>query len=218
MSFSTLKQVSCCIPPAAGPNDPLSKVSRLTMINIQAQPPQSGWLMASGSILFSSDVILRLKHVKGKEKLLVRKSLSATSRREMMQLTAASVGLLSLVLPPSAEADTGNAIMEIFGELGRKIGLIKPKDEGKEEKPKDESEGKSKVQSGDTKEAKPKSKDEGEAKSKAHDSGKEAQAEINVEKEQPSTPQESKVAPSEGPVIPALPGIINGKAIETALP
>ncbi|XP_042010903.1 uncharacterized protein LOC121759401 [Salvia splendens] len=196
MSFSTLKQVSCCIPPAAGPNDPLSKVSRLTMINIQAQPPQ----------------------VKGKEKLLVRKSLSATSRREMMQLTAASVGLLSLVLPPSAEADTGNAIMEIFGELGRKIGLIKPKDEGKEEKPKDESEGKSKVQSGDTKEAKPKSKDEGEAKSKAHDSGKEAQAEINVEKEQPSTPQESKVAPSEGPVIPALPGIINGKAIETALP
>ncbi|KAG6407777.1 hypothetical protein SASPL_130775 [Salvia splendens] len=63
----------------------------------------------------------------------------------MMQLTAASVGLLSLVLPPSAEADTGNAIMDIFGELGRKLGLIKPKDEGKEEKPKDESEGKSKI-------------------------------------------------------------------------
>ncbi|XP_047981631.1 uncharacterized protein LOC125222837 [Salvia hispanica] len=196
MSLSTLKPVSCCIPPAAGANDPLSKVSTNTMINTRAQPPQ----------------------VKGKEKLLLRKSLSATSRREMMQLTAASVGLLSLVLPPSAEADTGNAIMDIFGELGRKIGLIKPKDEGKEEKPKDESEGKSKVQSGSTKEAKLKPKDGSEAKPKAHDGGKESQAEIKDGKEQPSTPQESKVAPSEGPVIPALPGIINGKAIETALP
>ncbi|KAL1556575.1 hypothetical protein AAHA92_12178 [Salvia divinorum] len=187
MSLSTLKPVACRIPPAAGPNDPLSKVSRVTIMNRQAQPSQ----------------------VKGKEKLLLRESLSATSRREMMQLTAASVGLLSLVLPPSAEAGTENAtmsqkIMDIFEELGRKAGLLKPKDEDKEKKPNDETDGKSKVQSG-TKEAKPKAKDESEAKPKVHSGGKE-------------TPQESKVAPNEGPVIPALPGIINGKPIETTLP
>ena len=158
----------------------------------------------------------------GKEKLLLQESLSATSRREMMQLTAASVGLLSLVFPASAEASTRNATMrqkirEKFEELRRKAGLSKAKDEGEEKKPKDEAEGKSKVHSG-TKDAKPKPKDETKAKSKVHHSGKETKAEIKDETEQPSTSQESKVAPHEGPMIPALPGIINDKPIETTLP
>lgn len=146
----------------------------------------------------------------------------------MMQLTAASVGLLSLLLPASAEAGTRNAtmrqkIMEKFEELRRMAGLSKPKDEGEEEKPKDETEGKSKAQNS-TKEAKPKPmgegedkkpKDESEAKPKVHNGVK---AEAKDEEEQPSTPQESKAAPNEGPFIPALPGIINGKPIETTLP
>ncbi|XP_057769426.1 uncharacterized protein LOC130989438 [Salvia miltiorrhiza] len=199
MSFSTLKPIACRIPPAAGPNESLSKVSKVAMMNTQAQPPLQA---------------------KGKE--LLQGSLSATSRREMMQLTAASVGLLSLVLPASAEAGTRNAtmrqkILEKLEELRRMAGMSKPKDEGEEKKPKDETEGKSKVQS-DTKEAKPTEKDESEAKPKVQHGGKETKAEAKDEKEQPSTTQESKVAPSEGPVIPALPGIINGKSIETTFP
>lgn len=140
----------------------------------------------------------------------------------MLQLTAASVGLLSLVFPASAEAGTRNTTMrqkirEKFEELRRKAGLSKPKDEGEEKKPKDEAEGKSKVQSG-TKEVKPKTKDESEAKPKVHHGGKETKADIKDETEKPSTSKESKVAPHEGPMIPALPGIINDKPTETTLP
>ncbi|KAG6399014.1 hypothetical protein SASPL_140487 [Salvia splendens] len=162
--------------------------------------------------MFISDVMLRLNHVKGKEKLVLQESLSATSRREMMQLTAAaSVGLLSIVLPASAEASTRKATMrqkirEKFEELRRKAGLSKPKDEGEEKKQKDEAGGKPKVQSG-TKEAKP--------KPKVQHRGNGTKAEIKDETEQPSTSQESK---HEGPMIPALPGIINDKPIETTLP
>ncbi|KAL1568561.1 microtubule-associated protein 1B-like [Salvia divinorum] len=201
MSLSSYKPVSCRIPPVSGANDSLSKVSEVTMMNRQAQPPLQA---------------------KGKEKSILQESLYATSRREMMQLTAASVGLLFLVLPTSAEAGTRNATMrqkirEKFEELRRKAGLSKPKDEGEEKKPKDNAEGKSKAQSG-TKEAKPKPKKESEAKPKIHHSGKEAKAEIKDETEQLDTSQESKVTPHERPLIPSLPGIINGKSIETTLP
>ncbi|XP_042025592.1 microtubule-associated protein 1B-like [Salvia splendens] len=198
MLLSSFKPVSCRIPPVAGANDSLSKVSDVTMMNRQAQPPLQA---------------------KGKEKSLLQESPSAKSRREMLHLTAASVGLLSLVFPSSAEAGTRNATMrrkirEKFEELRRKSGLSKPQDEGEEKKPKDEAEGKSKVQSG-TKEAKPKPKDESEAKPKVHHGGKETKAEIKDETEQPRTSKESK---HEGAMIPALPGIINDKPIETTLP
>lgn len=125
-----------------------------------------------------------------------------------MQLTAASVGLLSLMLPPAAEAAARNAtmrqkIMEKFEELRQKAGLSKPKDEGEDKKPKDEKEGKSKVESS-TKEAKPQAKAEGEAKKVKDESHGKANAETDTK---------------EGiAVIPALPGIINGTTVEITLP
>lgn len=145
--------------------------------------------------------------MKGKEKSDVQERFAATSRREMMQLTAASVGLLSLMLPPSAEAAARNAtmrqkIMEKFEELRRKAGLSKPKDEGEDKKPKDEKEGKSTAESS-TEESKPKAKAEGEEKKAIDKNQGKAHGEKNVK---------------EGVVIPALPGIINGATVEITLP
>lgn len=146
--------------------------------------------------------------MKGKEKSDVQERLAATSRREMMQLTAASVGLLSLMLPPSAEAAARNAtmrqkIMEKFEELRRKAGLSKPKeDEGEDKKPKDEKEGKSKAESS-TEESKPNAKAEGEEKKAIDKNQGKAHGEKDVK---------------EGVVIPALPGIINGATVEITLP
>lgn len=135
----------------------------------------------------------------------------------MMQLTAASVGLLSLMLPPSAEAATRNAtmrqkIMEKFEELRRKAGLSKPKHEAEDKKPKDEKEGKSKVESS-TKEAKPEAKAEGEdKKAKAEGEEKKGKAESHGKANAETDTKEGVV------VIPALPGIINGTTVEITLP
>lgn len=140
---------------------------------------------------------------------MLQESLSATSRREMLHLTVASVGLVSLLLPASAEAAARNAtmrqkILQKLEELRQKVGLSKPKDEeGEENKP----EGKPKVHNG-TKEANP----------KVQKGATEKKPEANDEEKHTSTGQELKVSSSEGAVIPALPGIINGKSAETTLP
>lgn len=187
MSLSTLKPVSYRTPPVAGANASLSKVSKVTMMNRQTHPPLQ---------------------VKGKEKPMLQESLSATSRREMLHLTVASVGLVSLLLPASAEAAARNAtmrqkILQKLEELRQKVGLPTPKDEGEENKP----EGKPKVHNG-TKEANP----------KVQKGATEKKPEANDEEKHTSTGQELKVSSSEGAVIPALPGIINGKSAETTLP
>lgn len=134
--------------------------------------------------------------VKEKVQPQLQENLSGTSRREMMHLTAASVGLLSLLLPASAEARPRNAtmrqkIMDKLEELREKAGLSKPKDEqDQENKPKDGAESKSKIKDA-AKETKP--KDE-----KKH--------------------EKSTVPSAEGPSVPALPSIINDKVVETTLP
>ncbi|KAH6802180.1 hypothetical protein C2S51_033626 [Perilla frutescens var. frutescens] len=205
MSLSTFKTVACRISPVAGSNDSLSKVSNVTMMNRQAHPP--------------------LK-VKAKDNSVLQECSSGTSRREMLQLTAGSVGLLSLMLPGSAEAGTRNAsmrqkIMQKLEELRQKVGLSKPKDEGEEKKPKDEMKGQSKEEANpkakEEGEAK-KPKDEGETKAKVHNGVKESKADPKDGKNQTGKVEESKVAPSEGAVIPSLPGILNGKSVETILP
>ncbi|KAI3453114.1 hypothetical protein Pfo_009777 [Paulownia fortunei] len=183
MSLSNLKPVACRIPPVTGANGSHSKVSKATMMNRQARPPLQ---------------------VKEKEKPLLQESFTATSRREMMHLTAASLGLLSLLVPAPAEARPRNAtmrqkIMEKFEELRQKAGLSKPKDEGEEKKPKDEVEDKSKLKDS-TEATKPKVKDGGEEKNPA------------------STHQQATVPPNEEPLVPALPNILNGKIVETTLP
>lgn len=138
-----------------------------------------------------------------------------------MHLTAASLGLLSLVLPASAEARARNAtmrekIMEKLEELRQKAGLSKPKDEGEEKKPNDEPKaGLSKPK--DEGEEK-KSKDEVEGKSKLQNGTKETKPKSKDEKEPSTRPQHSTVPPIEGPSVPALPSIINGKTVETTLP
>lgn len=143
---------------------------------------------------------------------MLQESLSATSRREMLHLTVASVGLFSLLLPASAEAAARNAtmrqkILQKLKELRQKFGLSKPKDEGEENKPEAETEGKSKVHNG-TMEANP----------KVQNGATETKPEAKDEKKHTSTGHELKVTQSEGAVIPALPGIINGKSVETTLP
>ncbi|GER39175.1 histone acetyltransferase of the CBP family 12 [Striga asiatica] len=110
MSPSTLQALVSGVPPAIkASNGPQSKDSKFIMIKRQAP---------------------FLLQVKEKPLLAQTRSLTAKSRREMMQLTAASVSLLSLLLPPSAEARPRNAtikqkIMEKFEELRQKAGLSK---------------------------------------------------------------------------------------------
>ncbi|KAK6122361.1 hypothetical protein DH2020_043871 [Rehmannia glutinosa] len=175
MSLSTLKPaVACNIPPATGANGSHSKVSKVAMMNRQALPP------------------LQVQ-VREKEKPLLQESFTATSRREMMHLTAASIGLLSLLLPASsAEARPRNAtmrqkIMEKFEVLRQKAGLSKPKDTEGEDKSKQKVE---------TEATKPKLKNGGEEKKV----------------------QNHHSTPNEEISIPALPNILNGKTVETTLP
>ncbi|GFP83507.1 hypothetical protein PHJA_000494100 [Phtheirospermum japonicum] len=171
MSVSTLKPVACRIPPAIGASGPNPKVSKVKIMNKQALPPLQ---------------------VRGREKgkLVAQESSTVTSRREMMQLTAASIGLLSLLLPAApAEARPRNAtmrqkIMEKLEELRQKAGLSKPKDEGEE---------KSEKLKADDKETKPKLKNGGEEKKAQNHNG-------------------------EILSVPSLPIIINGTTVETTLP
>ncbi|KAG8382783.1 hypothetical protein BUALT_Bualt05G0113200 [Buddleja alternifolia] len=172
MSLSNLKPVACRIPPVTGANGSHSKVSKVKMVNKQAPPPLQ---------------------VKEMEKSLPHESFA--SRRDMVQLTAASVGLLSLLLPASAEARPRNAtmrqkIMEKLQQLREKAGFSKSKDEGEEErKPKvEEQDKKLKVKNG-TEEKKPMPKD-----------------------------GEVKKPNNEETFVPALPNILNGKTVETTLP
>ncbi|CAA0832135.1 Unknown protein [Striga hermonthica] len=111
MSPSTLKPLVSGVPPAikASNGRPQSKDSKVIMIKRQALLPLQ---------------------VKEKPLLPQTQSLTTKSRREMLQLTAASVSLLSLLLPPSAEARPRNAtikqkIMENFEELRKKAGVSK---------------------------------------------------------------------------------------------
>ncbi|KAK6122338.1 hypothetical protein DH2020_043958 [Rehmannia glutinosa] len=186
MSLSTLKPaVACSIPPATGANGSHSKVSKVTMMNRQAIPP-----LQCLPVGFAS--VPRFQ-VREKEKPLLQESFTATSRREMMHLTAASMGLLSLLLPASsAEARPRNAtmrqkIMEKFEELRQKAGLSKPKDTEGEDKS---------MQKAETEAIKPKLKDGGEEKKV----------------------QNHHSTPNEEISIPALPNILNGKTVETTLP
>ncbi|KAL8531824.1 hypothetical protein ACS0TY_008430 [Phlomoides rotata] len=222
MSLSTLKPVACGIHPVAGANGSPSKLSKVTMMNRQAPPSLQ---------------------VKEKEQPRLQESLKATSRREMVHLTAASVGLLSLLLPASAEARPRNAtirqkIMEKFEELREKAGLSKPKDEGQEKKPEDGVESKSKIQDG-AKETKHKIMEKFEelkektGLSKPKDEGQEKKPEDGVEskfkiqdgakgtkpkdEKKHVRPAKSTVPSTEEPSVPALPSIING-SVETTLP
>ncbi|KAL8531823.1 hypothetical protein ACS0TY_008430 [Phlomoides rotata] len=152
MSLSTLKPVACGIHPVAGANGSPSKLSKVTMMNRQA-PPSLQISSRRNRNFFSPSIQSHRTMVKEKEQPRLQESLKATSRREMVHLTAASVGLLSLLLPASAEARPRNAtirqkIMEKFEELREKAGLSKPKDEGQEKKPEDGVESKSKIQDG----------------------------------------------------------------------
>ncbi|KAL0326908.1 UNVERIFIED_CONTAM: hypothetical protein Sangu_1768800 [Sesamum angustifolium] len=132
----------------------------------------------------------------------------------MMHLTAASLSLVSLLLPATAEARPRNTtmrqkIMEKLEELRQKAGLSKPKDEGEEKKPKEETEGKTpkledKVEdkkskpNGEVEEKKAKLKDEAEEqKPKLKDNGDE---------KKPAATQQQPKAPQS---IPALPNILN---------
>ncbi|KAL3635996.1 hypothetical protein CASFOL_020543 [Castilleja foliolosa] len=137
MSAFTFKPVACRIPPEIGASSPNPKLSKVKMMNKQALPPLQ---------------------VKGKEN--GQESLTVTSRREIMQVAAAaSIGILSFLLPAPAEARPKNTtmrqkIMEKFEKLREKAGLSEPKDEGDE---------KSKVKD-DEKETKPKPKNGSEEK------------------------------------------------------
>ncbi|PIN02798.1 hypothetical protein CDL12_24688 [Handroanthus impetiginosus] len=203
MSLSTLKPVASRIPPVNGGDGSHSKLSKVTVVNRQPPPLQ----------------------VKEKEKPLLQESFTATSRREMMQLTATSLSLLPLLLPASAEARTRNAtmrqkILEKLEELRQKAGLSKPKDEGQEKKPKDEVEdkkltlkngGDEKKQKDEVEDQKPKLKKESEEnKAKLKDGGE--------GKKPAATPQQPTLPQIEEPSFPALPGIINGKTAETIFP
>ncbi|KAK4423466.1 hypothetical protein Salat_1929400 [Sesamum alatum] len=179
MSLWTLKPVACRIPPVTGANGSHSKV---TMVNRQAPPHLQ---------------------VKEKEEPLLQESLTiTTSRREMMHLTAASLGLVSLLLPATAEARPRNAtmrqkIMEKLEELRQKAGLSKPKDEGEEKKPKEEP--KDKIED---KKPKPNGSKAEEKKPKLKDNGDETKA--------ATTEQQPKAAAPNGELsIPALPNILN---------
>ncbi|KAL8052966.1 hypothetical protein ABFX02_05G039900 [Erythranthe guttata] len=132
MSFATLKPVACRIPPANGSNGPCTVLSR------QALPP------------------LQVKAEKVKQELQEKRSITTKSRREIMHLTAISLGLAALLPPPPAEARARNAtmrqkIMQKFEELRQKAGLSKnTKEEAEQEyeeekKPKAEIKDKSNV-------------------------------------------------------------------------
>ncbi|KAL0408955.1 UNVERIFIED_CONTAM: hypothetical protein Sradi_1829900 [Sesamum radiatum] len=132
----------------------------------------------------------------------------------MMHLTAASLGLVSLLLPATAEARPRNAtmrqkIMEKLEELRQKAGLSKPKEEDEEKKPKEE-----------TKDKNPKLEDKAEDKksnpiSEAEE--KKAKLKDEAEEEKPKLkdngdekkPEAAQPHPKAFPSIPGLPNILN---------
>ncbi|KAL2233326.1 UNVERIFIED_CONTAM: hypothetical protein Sindi_1512600, partial [Sesamum indicum] len=145
-----------------------------------------------------------------KEKPLLQESLTITSRREMMHVTAASLSLVSLLLPATAEARPRNAtvrqkIMEKLEELRQKAGLSKPKEEGEEKKPEEET--KDKNPKLEDKKSKPIGEAE-EKKAKLKDEAEEQKLKLkdnDDEKKPAATQQQPKVPQS----IPALPNILN---------
>ncbi|EYU30056.1 hypothetical protein ABFS82_05G040300 [Erythranthe guttata] len=133
MSFTTLKPVTCRIPPVNGSNGPYTQLSRVTMMNRQALPP------------------LQVKAEKEKQELQEKRSTATKSRREIMHLTTVSLGLAALLPPPPAEARARNAtmrqkIMQKFEELRQKAGLSKStKEEAEQEYDEEEKKPKAEI-------------------------------------------------------------------------
>lgn len=124
-----------------------------------------------------------------------------------MNLTAAALGVLTLLSTAPAEARTKNPsirqrIFEKLEKLREKAGLSKRKDEDVDKKPK--------YQDKPSKPTNEKEEDKLKTKIEAED-----------KKPKPNGAGEEKkiAAPSkEGPSIPALPNILNGSEVETTLP
>lgn len=146
-----------------------------------------------------------------------------------MHLTAASLGLISLLLPATAEARPRNAtlrqkIMEKLEELRQKAGLSKPKDEAEEKKPNEEIEDKNSKPKDKVEDKNSKPNDEaGEKKAKLKDEAEEKKPNLkdeaeekkpklkdNGEEKKPAaSPPQTKVPPKGELSIPALPNILN---------
>ncbi|XP_051144801.1 uncharacterized protein LOC127260859 isoform X2 [Andrographis paniculata] len=116
MALSNLRPVVCWIPPVTGPTGSHAKASKVEVLNRRVFPA------------------LQVK-VK-EESLLLHETASGSSRRELMQMTAASIGLL-LLLPASAEARPRNAAAR--QKILRKLEELRQKQAGTKSKIEEES-------------------------------------------------------------------------------
>ncbi|XP_073301462.1 uncharacterized protein [Primulina huaijiensis] len=193
MSLSTLKPVTCRIPPATGENGSHPNASKVTLVNRQALPALK----------------VQIKSMKEREQPLLQERSTVSSRREMMHLTAATLCFTSLFFPATAEARPRNAtakqkIVEKLDELKQKAGLSKPKDEGKGNEPKDNEAKKSKP-TNDMYGSKAKSKDD--------------VARTNPGAASQKTPPQAPEKEYSGPSLPTLPPLnfLTGRTVETSV-
>ncbi|XP_051144800.1 uncharacterized protein LOC127260859 isoform X1 [Andrographis paniculata] len=120
MALSNLRPVVCWIPPVTGPTGSHAKASKVEVLNRRVFP----------ALQVQAPVKVK------EESLLLHETASGSSRRELMQMTAASIGLL-LLLPASAEARPRNAAAR--QKILRKLEELRQKQAGTKSKIEEES-------------------------------------------------------------------------------